>query len=67
MPQYVYKCLTCQNSFDSIEKINTEKINCIICEGVSNRVHGQDLPAPPLITAGVGGVDSPRFGERKYQ
>ncbi len=67
MPQYLYKCLTCEEEFESIEKVGTEITYCKVCNKISKRLHGQDLPAPAQIEAGCGGAYRPKFGERKYQ
>ena len=66
MPIYKFKCLTCDEEFDIITKVGTTIEYCPVCDKISRRVHGQDLPSPAQIEAGVGGVYAPRFGERKY-
>jgi hypothetical protein len=66
MPQYTFICLTCEEEFDTIVKLGSEIDYCISCGKISERVHGQDLPSPAQIEAGVGGVYAPKFGERKY-
>lgn len=66
MPIYKYKCLTCDEEFDSIEKMDCEFSYCPKCDKISKRQHGQDIPSPPNLKAGVGGFYAPSFGERKY-
>lgn len=67
MPIYRFSCLTCGTEFDSIEKVDTEITYCKVCNKISERIHGQDLPSPAQIESGCGGVYRPKFGERKYQ
>lgn len=67
MPVYRFKCLTCGEEFDSIEKMGTEISYCRSCEMIASRLHGVDIPAPPNLKAGVGGFYSPSYGERKYE
>lgn len=38
MPLYEYKCEVCSNIEESIEKINTEKIECPICNNMAKRI-----------------------------
>jgi len=38
MPLYEYKCEVCSNIEESIEKINTEKIECPICNNTAKRI-----------------------------
>lgn len=66
MPIYKYKCLTCDEEFDSIESMGNEISYCPKCKMISKRLHGVDIPSPPKLIPGCGGFYSPSFGERKY-
>jgi len=66
MSIYNYKCTECKKEFESIEKFDTETVECIECGYAAKRIHGQDLPSPPKLIHGVGGFHSPSFGDRKF-
>ena len=66
MPIYNYKCMTCEEEFESIENIGCEFSYCPKCKNLSKRIHGRDLTSPPKLIAGCGGFHRPAFGERKY-
>lgn len=54
MPQYTYKCLTCGEVFDSIEKTGTKYSFCPKCKNVGKR-EKIELPSP-----------TKKFGDRKF-
>jgi len=66
MPIYKFKCLTCDEEYESIEKMDTEITYCPICKKIGKRMHGQELSSPPKLMAGIGGFHSPSYGDRKY-
>lgn len=66
MAIYNFKCRQCDKQIERISKIGDEKIICPLCRGLCDRIHGRDIPSPAQIDYGVGGVDKPRFGKRKY-
>jgi len=65
MPIFSFKCFTCGNEFESIEKIDTKSCYCVACGNISVR-YKVELPSPPKLTAGIGGFDKPSHGERLY-
>ncbi len=56
MPQYLFKCYNreCQEEFEAIEKLNTKFSYCP-CGSIGKRIHGRDLPAPPILYEGGAG------------
>jgi len=67
MPIYNYKCLSCGEKFESIEKSDTEISYCLLCKKLAKRLHGTEIPSPPKLIAGIGGFHSPSYGNRKYE
>ena len=66
MPIYKFKCIDCDEEFESIERMGAEIACCPKCWMPGERMHGNELPSPPKLIAGCGGFHSPSFGERKY-
>ncbi len=48
MPVYKFKCKQCGKETDEIVKLNQENIICS-CRGMCKRLHGRDIPAPPVL------------------
>ncbi len=49
MPIYKFYCKKCKKNFDGIVKIDTIASVCSKCRSLCLRVHGQDIPAPPIL------------------
>lgn len=66
MSIHIYKCQTCENIFESIEKPGTKFAYCPKCKNIGIR-EGIELTSPPKLICGVGGFYKNSYQDRNYE